>query len=194
MAYPSRLLLPLFLVIALLASAGGQALARDPVLLIASPELTDPNFNEAVVLVVFPDDGAPTGVVLNRRIDLAWSEAFSEDEVLRTLRDPIYIGGPVRQDMLWYLVRSARAPEDSLAVLGDLHLSTDASFLDAWLTAKGSIERFFVGYAGWTSPQLEREIESGAWYVLPADLETILDRQPGQLWRRLLARATAIET
>jgi len=193
MALPVRMLL-LFLVTALLAGAGAQARARDPVLLIASPELADPNFNEAVVLVVFPDNGAPTGVVLNRRIDLAWSEAFPDDEVLRRLNDPIYIGGPVRQDMLWYLVRSARAPQDSFAVLGDLHLSTDASFLDTWLTAKGAIERFFVGYAGWTSPQLEREIESGAWYVLPADLETILDRQPAQLWRKLLARATAIET
>jgi len=194
MAHPVRMLLRLLLVISLLAGAGAQVFARDPVLLIASPELTDPNFNEAVVLVVFPENGAPTGVILNRRIDFAWSEAFPEDEILRALHDPIYVGGPVRQDMLWYLVRSASPPEDSFAVLGDLHLSTDASFLDSWLTAEGSIERFFVGYSGWTPPQLEREIESGAWYVLPADLDTILDRKPEHLWRKLLARATAIET
>ncbi len=189
-----RALPGLLLALALLAASASLALARDPVLLVASPELTEANFNATVVLVVFPDNGAPTGVVLNRRVEIGWDEAFAEDEILRTLREPLYVGGPVRQDMLWYLVRSPAAPSDSLPVLGNLHLSTDASFLDAWLTADGQIERFFVGYAGWAPGQLEREIESGAWYVLPADLETILDPRPDQLWRKLLARATAIET
>lgn len=181
----------LLLVLALLAALPVQA--RDPVLLVASPELSDPNFNESVVLVVFPENGAPTGVVLNRRIDIPWAEAFAEDEILRELDDPIYLGGPVRQDMLWYLVHASPAPEDSFPVLGELHLSTDAAFLDRWLAAGGSIERFFVGYAGWSATQLQREIEAGAWYVLPADLDTILDARPDQLWRRLLARATAVE-
>jgi len=182
----------MLLVLAVLATL--PAHARDPVLLVASPELADPNFNESVVLVVFPENGAPTGVVLNRRIDIPWSEAFAEDEILRELDDPVYLGGPVRQDMLWYLVHSRSAPEDSFPVLGDLYLSTDAAFLDGWLTAGGTIARFFVGYAGWSAAQLQREIDAGAWYVLPADLDTILDARPDQLWRRLLARATAVET
>jgi len=180
--------------IALALLVSMPAIARDPVLLVASPDLDDPNFEGSVVLVVFPENGAPTGVVLNRRVDIPWDEAFADDEILRSLKDPIFLGGPVRQDMLWYLVRSADAPEDSFPVLGDLHLSTDAAFLDRWLPANGRVERFFVGYAGWAPAQLEREIEAGAWYVLPAELDTILDARPDQLWRKLLARATAIET
>lgn len=186
-ALPALLLLAAVLAIA-------PALAREPLLLVAAPELTDPHFNATVVLVVFPENGAPTGVILNRRADIPWDEAFADDEILRSLRDPVYVGGPVRQDMLWYLVRSPSAPTDSFAVLDDLHLSTDAAFLDRWLGASGRIERFFVGYSGWAPEQLDREIAAGAWYVLPADLDTILDPRPEQLWRKLLARATAVET
>ena len=195
-AHAVRRLRPVQVLSALLALTLLAAIpthAREPVLLVASPELSDPNFHATVVLVVFPDNGAPTGGVLNRRIDIPWAEAFAEDEVLRELSDPIYLGGPVRQDMLWFLVRSTAAPDDSFPVLGDLHLSTDASFLDRWLTDGGRIERFFVGHAGWTPAQLEREIEAGFWHVLPADLDTVLDARPDQLWRRLLARATAVE-
>ncbi|MCC7548021.1 MAG: YqgE/AlgH family protein [Burkholderiales bacterium] len=194
---PGSLVRSLLLALVLLSAAllaGRHAHAREPVLLVASPQLADPNFRASVVLVVFPENGAPTGVVLNRRVDIPWAEAFAEDGILSRLQDPIYLGGPVRPDMLWYLVRSTVAPIDSFPVLGDLHLSTDGSFLDEWLIGNGRIERFFVGYAGWTAAQLEREIESGAWYVLPAELETILDSRPDQLWRRLLVRATAIET
>jgi putative AlgH/UPF0301 family transcriptional regulator len=41
--------------------------------------------------------------------------------------------------------------------------------------------------------QLDVEIASGAWYVLPADLKTILELAPERMWRELLRRATAVE-
>jgi putative AlgH/UPF0301 family transcriptional regulator len=49
-----------------LAAQGQQAIARDPVVLVAHPELPDPNFAHSVVLVVFPSNGGPTGVILNQ--------------------------------------------------------------------------------------------------------------------------------
>lgn len=176
------------------APVHAQQTGREPVLLVASPAMSDPHFSETIVLVVFPPHGGPTGVVLNRRIELDWAEAFPDDEVLSTRSDPVFVGGPVRMDMLWFLVRSPTAPPDGFPVLADLYLSTDAAFLDRLLVEKGKIERFFVGYSGWMPEQLEREIALGAWYVLPADLDTILDAEPDQLWRKLLARATAVET
>jgi putative AlgH/UPF0301 family transcriptional regulator len=38
------------------------------------------------------------------------------------------------------------------------------------------------------------EIAIGAWYVLPADLDTILKADPKRMWKDLLLRATAVKT
>jgi putative AlgH/UPF0301 family transcriptional regulator len=38
------------------------------------------------------------------------------------------------------------------------------------------------------------EIQLGAWYVLPADRDTILNADPKRMWKDLLLRATAVKT
>ena len=182
-------------VILLGASAHAQLAVRsDAVLLVASPTLQDPNFSQSVVLVLFPAEGGPTGVILNRPTPLAWSEVFPDEPGLRQRTDPIYLGGPVRIQALWYLFRRSEARANALPVVDDLYLSADGELLDELIAAQRRVERFFVGYSGWAPTQLDFEIAQGAWYVLPADLDSILNLDPHTMWRQLLERATAVRT
>ena len=179
----------------LAASAHAQLAARSaPILLVASPALHDPNFAQSVVLVMFPEGGGPTGVILNRPTPLAWSEAFPDEPGLRARSDTIYFGGPVRMRALWYLFRQSEARDNALSVVDDLYLSADGNLLDRLLAHQQRVERFFVGYSGWAPTQLEVEIAQGAWHVLPADLDSILNLDPQTMWRDLLLRATAVNT
>jgi putative transcriptional regulator len=146
-----------------------------------------------VVLVVFPPDGGPTGVILNRPTRLKWPEAFPDEPALVRRTDPIFFGGPVQLNVLWYLFHRATPPETALPIVDDLYLSADGKLLDRLLAVQGNVERFFIGYSGWSPSQLEVEIASGAWYVLPADLKTILELKPDTMWQELLRRATAVE-
>jgi putative transcriptional regulator len=171
-----------------------QAVEREPVLLVAHPDLPDPNFAHSVVLVVFPSSGGPTGVILNQPTRLQWKEAFPSEPALARRNDAIYFGGPVRLSGLWYLVRQAKPPRTALPVIDDLYLSADGEFLDQLLAGSTPIARFFLGYSGWAPEQLENEIAQGAWYVLPADLKTILELAPDTMWRELLRRATSVQT
>jgi len=192
MLHLSRLL---FCVALLAAPAHAQQSARsDPVLLIASPTLQDPNFAQSVVLVLFPQGGGPTGVILNRPTRLAWNDAFPDEPALRTRSDTIYFGGPVRMRALWFLFRQGEAQDNVLPVVDDLFLSADGRLLDRLLDQKRRVERFFVGYSGWAPTQLDVEIAQGAWHVLPADLDSILNMDPQTMWRELLSRATAVKT
>jgi putative transcriptional regulator len=94
-----------------------------------------------------------------------------------------------------FLFHSASAPRNSLPVLEDLYLSGDGGLLDELLAQKiDPMERFFVGYSGWAPAQLDTEIAVGGWYVLPADVDTVLKADPKTMWRILLARATAVKT
>jgi putative transcriptional regulator len=167
--------------------------AKPAILLVAKPELQDPNFAGAVVLVVFPE-GAPVGVILNRPLKLTAKEAFSDNPQLKNRSDTLYLGGPVQPTRLMFLFQQPQIPDRAFAVLEDLYLSADGNVLEQLLAGNGQpVQRFFLGYSGWTASQLEQEIDLGAWYVLPADRRTVLRKDTDTLWRDLILRATAVK-
>jgi len=174
--------------------AGAAETEAPAIFLIAKPELQDPNFAQSVVLVIFPKDGGPIGVILNRPTRLTLQEGFPDQPQLKARTDPLFFGGPVQAGGLMFLFRGSSDTERAFPVVGDLYLGADSGLLARLLTQKSAaVQRFFLGYAGWSGPQLEREIALGAWYVIEADVETVRS-DPKTLWRDLVRRATAVKT
>jgi putative transcriptional regulator len=180
----------------LLALRGGAVETGAPaVLLVAKPELQDPNFAQSVVLVVFPKEGGPVGVIINRPTKLSLKEGFPEQPQLKDRDDALYFGGPVRMNGLMFLFRGGGPADNAFPVIDDLYLSGDGELLHSLLAQPAThVQRFFLGYAGWSGPQLEHEIALGAWFVIEADLDTVIHADPKTLWRDLLRRATAVKT
>ena len=159
-------------------------------LLVASPELMDPNFADTVVLLLDADDEGAMGVVLNRPSPVPvvavladWGDLVAEPEVL-------FRGGPVSPEgaLAVALVRDGgpvpsglRPVTDRLAIV-DL----DASATDLDEAVDGM--RIFAGYAGWGSGQLQAEIEGGDWYVVPSLPPDAFRADPTDLWRDVLRR------
>jgi putative transcriptional regulator len=172
-----------------------RASTREPVFLVAAPELGDPNFAHTVVLVAFPEDGGPIGVILNRPTPFTLAKLFPDEPKLKRRSDPVSFGGPVKLQALMFLFRSERATDGAVAIMEDLYLSGNADVLDKLLQRPGDgFVRYYVGYAGWAPGQLEAEIALGGWYVVPADVETIVNADPKRIWKQLLLRATAVKT
>jgi putative AlgH/UPF0301 family transcriptional regulator len=66
-------------------------------------------------------------------------------------------------------------------VISGLHFATETRHLE-WLVQQAEGEMmFFVGYAGWSAGQLEKELESGSWLVTPATAERVF-RNEEDLW------------
>lgn len=162
------------------------------VLLVARPELRDPNFVETVVLVTRHAHGGAVGVILNRPSAVTLAEAFPSLEPLRGTPELVYEGGPVARTTLVAAFRSATAPPAALQVLPDVYLSLDPGLLERLLTGpRPAALRVYAGYAGWAPGQLEAEIHRGGWHVLDADARTIFEMEASAMWRTLLRRATA---
>ena len=89
----------------MLAPAGAAETEAPAIFLVAKPELQDPNFAQSVVLVVFPKDGGPIGVILNRPTRLTLQEGFPEQPQLKARTDPLFFGGPVQAGGLMFLFR-----------------------------------------------------------------------------------------
>lgn len=161
-------------------------------LLVAMPQLADPNFRRAVVLVVHHDAESTFGLVLNRAVDLSVRELCESLDFPWNGRPTAEVawGGPVESNTGWILF------EDSLETEVE---DDEVSRLDDRLCFAGSMEvlrqlaqrppsdlRIFLGYAGWGGGQLEAELAQGAWVVAPLSSEIVFDVPPDEMWEHVL--------
>lgn len=134
-------------------------------LLIASPQMRDPNFERAVVLLCHHDDDGALGLVVNRLTSLSLADVFRQLEMPVEESDErhlVHWGGPVEQGA-GLLVFSGQVEEESGWNLPEnIAVSTSRERLEDIARAETP---FFLclGYAGWGPGQLEGEIESGSW-------------------------------
>ena len=180
--------------------AGQVAFAADEItngsLLVASPELADPNFSHSVVLVLRHDDNGAIGVVINRVTSLAPSKIFPDlAPTLGTYAGKLYRGGPLAPSRLLFLVRGlAAATVNGPEIVDKVFLAADPDSLPEILKlAAGPDEfRMFAGHAEWTAGQLESEVKHGAWRVAPATADVVFSDKPTKLWETLSTRADQV--
>jgi putative transcriptional regulator len=164
-------------------------------LLVATPLLGDPNFRRAVVLIVEHEEIQGTlGVVLNRPTTIGVEQVLEQWTELATEPSVVFKGGPVAPNSALALAMIPGKDEPigwraldgapALARLGLLDLDTPPRLLATAITSM----RVYAGYAGWSTGQLEAEIEEGAWYVLPAEPADVFAADPAELWRQVLRR------
>lgn len=152
-------------------------------LLIAVPELMDPNFVRTVVLVVEHTEQGALGLVLNRPLDLRIEDAWKKvSSVPCRCSGPLYYGGPCQGPLM---VLHTQAHVGQIEVLPGLYFSTEQDKLE-WLVEhnQGPI-KFFVGYSGWAPGQLDAEMEAGGWYLLPATPQQVFGPGGESQWTKL---------
>lgn len=155
-------------------------------LLVARPSLPDPNFVDAVVLLLeYGDQEGALGVVVNRRSGLALEKALPDVKALAGRTDSLYLGGPVSLETVVVLLNGPDPPPTAVDILPDVYLIRGH---DELLTSNLAEERvrFYAGYAGWSPGQLEEEIEQGVWEVLSGDSRWIFSDTPDETWERLI--------
>lgn len=152
------------------------------VLLVASPSLTDPNFRQAVVLVVEHGSEGTLGVILNRATCLLLSEALPDIAVLKGTSYRLFAGGPVEPTHLLLLFRLKEPPAGARSVFDGVYVGGTPEILKRVITRPNPTETFraFAGYAGWAPEQLEYDI--GGVSGLTADPFNIFDKDPATLW------------
>ena len=151
-------------------------------LLVAAPNLHDPNFDRSVVLIVRHDEEGALGLILNRltrtRVDEAWAhvsmEPCARDELLR-------VGGPCEGPLMILHKDSELA---QFRVCSGVFFTVDQEHAEKLVQDRDRAARLFVGHSGWSPGQLEHELETGSWMVLPATQEHVFDDDLGE-WKRV---------
>lgn len=171
-----------------------------PKLLLSMPQLLDPNFARAVVLLCdYVPEGA-FGLVLNRPTDLPASQMVKlEPPIVGGNGLPLSIGGPVEPERGWVLVADEPHVPEYRTICDGIYLSTSPTLLRNVLSLEPAPRaRVLAGYAGWGPGQLDEELAQSAWLMADADLDLVFDVEPGQMWetaiRRLGADPSALQT
>lgn len=177
-------------------SLGGAAFAQpSAVVLVARPELADPNFRETVVLVAHTPRGDTIGVVLNRPTTQRLSEVAPDFPHADAYAAPLYRGGPVLPRVIVALFRSAEPPGASaFRVLPDTYLTLDPKIIDSLLEKRAGRYRLFAGFSGWAGGQLEAEMAQGSWSALPATEELLFRGDTSGMWRELTEQSSSRRT
>jgi putative transcriptional regulator len=153
-------------------------------ILISEPFLQDVYFQRAVVLLVEHNARSSMGFVLNKKTGL-WVNDFLDgvDEIPRI---PIYLGGPVSSDHLFFIHSLGNCIPDSVQIEDNLYFDGDFEALRYYLLSGKPIHenvKFFLGYSGWTENQLYSEIKQDSWLVSRSTNRNIMLAEGESFWK-----------
>ncbi len=158
-------------------------------LLISEPTLKDFYFSRSLVLLVeHSAESGSFGLIINRPVHLKLNEVvkdFPENNF------PLYLGGPVHPDRLFYLHTLGEQLPGSMKVFGDIYWGGDIrklmELIDLNVVTPEQV-KFFIGYSGWETGQLAREMKEKSWVVSQPSANMVLSNHPENMWRSTLRK------
>jgi putative transcriptional regulator len=163
-------------------------------LLVAAPELADPNFAHTIVLMIAHDAEGAFGLVVNRPYGTAPLGAFlrrmGEDPGEAEREVAFFYGGPVEAGIGFVTHGNDYAIGATRNVTEQLRVTSDPQVLVDILHGRGPAQALItLGYSGWGPGQLERELARHDWLTAPAAADLVLEMAPEARWEAAMARA-----
>jgi len=180
------------------ASPNTNAAPADPLvgqLLVASPDMGDPRFSHAVILIVQHSQDGALGIVINRPVGeqpiAKVLEAIGQDAKGVSGNVQVFAGGPVEPGV-GFIVHSAEYHlAQTINIDGRVAVTSSPQVLrDIGHNAGPRKYLVAFGYAGWGPGQLENELAQHAWFTIPEDPKLVFDEDRAKVWDDAKARQT----
>lgn len=157
-------------------------------ILISEPFLRDTNFARSVILLIDHGNEGSMGIILNKRLSIRVNDVVKEFKYLEDI--PLYKGGPVGTDTLFYLHTLSNI-EGALPLGNGLYLNGDFDAVKKYILQGNPVAghiRFFLGYSGWEMDQLKHEIEENTWIIGDVDIPDLLNTTGKDMWKNSLEK------
>jgi len=164
-------------------------------LLITMPSLGDPRFAKAVIFMCQHDQSGAMGLVINHAVpgmsfaNLIDQLEFPDDlaPMPSALDIPVMHGGPVDGGRGFIIHDVSYAVDDTVRVNDDFAVTATLPILQKIARGEGPERLLFVlGYAGWSSGQLEAELKQNAWLVTDASASLLFETPIEDQWAAAL--------
>lgn len=170
-------------------------------LLLAMPQMGDPRFYKAVIFMCAHDENGAMGLVINHALpglDLSallqqMKISIQNDEAGHPGNMPVMSGGPVEAARGFILHSSEFRQPDTVRVNDNICVTGTVDALKTIAGGDGPEKMLFIlGYAGWGSGQLDREMQQNAWLVADPDPDLIFGPGTDEKWERAV-RALGVD-
>ena len=154
-------------------------------LLVAKPSIIgDVSFNRSVILLTeYNTENGSVGFILNKPLEYTLKDFIPE--INSNL--PVYNGGPVEQDNLYFIHKIPELIPGSVEISQGIFWGGDFKAISKLLAEDKLTQsqiRFFLGYSGWSTQQLDQELELNSWVVAPNDYKNnIIGNNNNNLWK-----------
>jgi len=177
----------LFAVLAATATVAKATDLSEPMILVAKPELVDPVYGSAVLVVTPLGNDLHAGFIVNRPTTFTLGQLFAENEPSQKLVEPVYQGGPLSPDVLFALIERKENPGGkSFQMMPGLYAALDTETVDRIIRTAPDHARFVAGIVVWQAGELAAEVKRGLWYVMEPDVHLALQKPSQGLWEELV--------
>jgi putative transcriptional regulator len=151
-------------------------------ILIAEPFLPGSYFNRAIIVLVTCNEDGAVGFILNKKVDFPIDDLLAD---FPEFESDLHIGGPVGTDSIYFIHTLGSAIPGSIHVKDKLFWGGDFDELKRQIRL-GMVDqsqvRFFLGYSGWSSGQLEEEINENSWLVADIHEAELMSMDEDEMW------------
>jgi len=157
--------------------------------LISMPHMQDPYFARSVVFMCEHNTDGAMGLIINKPFDRPelkqlFANFFKDDDHLLKVVPRVHFGGPIMVERGIVLHSSGYQNSDSIKISNDFFLTNSKTILTDIARDKGpEYYRLFLGHAGWSPGQLEREIENGDWLLQETSPDFVFQMPERQMWK-----------
>ena len=151
-------------------------------ILISEPFIQDNVFSRSVIYLIDCSDEGSIGLVLNKNFPL------DVNDIVKSLKEtnniPLFCGGPVGSDTLFYL-HNLNNISNAIDAGNGLYLNGNFEQIKNYKLNNEEIEghiRFFLGYSGWDKGQLMNEIKMKTGVVSSCSIEETMNTKNTTIW------------
>jgi putative transcriptional regulator len=158
-------------------------------ILISEPFLDDDYFSRSVILLCDHNEEGSFGFVLNKYVESPLHELI---EGFPKVEAKLSIGGPVDTSNLFFIHQFNDQLDESVKVTDQFFLGGNFENLKTLIeTDNSNVKqiRFFLGYSGWTSDQLNEELEEKSWLVInDYNTDIVFSTDDNEIWKHLMEK------
>jgi putative transcriptional regulator len=151
-------------------------------ILIAKPFLQDGHFKRSVIYLCEHNKEGSLGFIINKSHGLLLRDIFPH---LKNANFPLYEGGPVSPNQLFYTHTLGSKLSDSHHIIDDVYWGGNFFELSQ-LIEQGEVSseqiRFYIGYSGWDEDQLDEELKNDMWFSGNTNYNELIQTSFSELW------------
>ena len=156
--------------------------------LLSIPQVKNDYFSSSLIFICEHSEQGSVGFVINKPSNILLNELLTQTNLSinrELLENRILSGGPVATNQCFIIHSDDFLCKSSKKITESIYLTNGWEALEAISIGKGPKNfEIALGYAGWGSGQIEKEILANSWMTLSADSKFLFDDEVSNKWNK----------